>query len=71
MDPRIIQESYRIEHRHGDGSWGEMVEDRPPHDAAELDPERGWRNGRLFRCTSCDESVMIVPDDPGAAGAER
>jgi hypothetical protein len=50
---------FTLTHRHGD----EWVELRPEaHDAAELDPERGWlRHGRLFRCRACDEEVMVVP----------
>ena len=28
MDQARLELAYRIEHRHKDGSWGEMVEDR-------------------------------------------
>ena len=70
MDLRIIQVTYRIQHSHGDGNWGEMVEDRQHHAPADHDPERSWGRGRLFRCTSCDESVTIMTDEPGAS-AER
>jgi hypothetical protein len=71
MDPRSILTTYRVEHRHRDGSWGEMVEDRTHHDPAEHDPERGWRDGRRFQCTSCDESVMVRPESPDLAASER
>jgi hypothetical protein len=57
---------YRIDHRHKDGSWAEMAEDRQPHDAADVDAERFWGVRRLFRCRTCDESVMLEPGD-GAA----
>jgi hypothetical protein len=65
MDPRTIQMTYRVEHGHRDGSWGEMVETRSPHDAAESDPERGWGQRRIFRCATCDESVAVqVGEEP-------
>lgn len=67
MDPRIILGDYRIRHRHGDGGWGEMVEDRSHHDAADHDPEHDWRQGRLFRCSSCDESISVETEEPGAS----
>ena len=65
----ILQEALRIEHRHKDGSWGEMVEDHE-HTSVDHDPERQWRLGRIFRCTSCDESLTVVPGDEGAPAAE-
>jgi hypothetical protein len=63
MDPRLLELQYRVEHEHADGSWGQMVEEeRPPHDAAEIDPERGWSLRRVFRCTACNEVVAVAPD---------
>lgn len=62
---------YRLEHRHKNGSWGEMVEDRSHHDAAQHDPERSWGLRRIFRCTSCDETATITPGEEGGAPAER
>ncbi|HEY6057924.1 MAG TPA: hypothetical protein VIV06_07815 [Candidatus Limnocylindrales bacterium] len=61
INPDIV----RLLHRHGD-SWTRLnpVEHHSP---ADHDPERDWsRRGRLFRCDSCDEEVLIVPE-----GAER
>jgi hypothetical protein len=49
-------DEYRVNHRHKDGSWGEMVEH---HDSASHDPERKWSMGRLFKCTSCDEWAVV------------
>jgi hypothetical protein len=66
---RILEVAYRIDHRHKDGSWGEMVEDASHHGPAEHDPERGWARGRIFRCTSCDESVTVVPGEEGGPPA--
>ena len=61
---RFAGNAYRVMHEHRDGSWGEMQEVRRSHEsAAGHDPERQWLLGRLFRCTSCDESVTLAPSD--------
>jgi hypothetical protein len=60
---RAAEVQYRIEHQHGDGSWAPMVEERSHHDSADHDPERSWGQRRLFRCTKCDESVLIGPEE--------
>lgn len=55
--------SFRLMHRHGD-DYVPMVE----HDAADHDPEKGWlRGARIFRCTTCEEEVVLVPptEEPG------
>ena len=63
MDQRLLQLQYRVEHQHSDGSWGEMREERPHHDAADHDPERAWSLRRIFRCPSCGETVAITPGE--------
>jgi hypothetical protein len=66
MDPARADFIYRIEHRHNDGSWSEMREDeRPHHDPAQHDDERLWGLRRVFRCTSCSEKVILVPEEGG------
>jgi hypothetical protein len=71
MDQARIELNYRVEHRHHDGSWGEMVEDRSRHhDSTAHDPERNWGLRRIFRCTSCDEAVTLIPGDAGAEPEE-
>jgi hypothetical protein len=60
---RLREVEYQVSHRHADGSWGSLVEAPPHHGAVEHDAERGWGRGRLFRCSSCDEAVLIVPTD--------
>jgi hypothetical protein len=68
MDQRLLQLQYRVEHGHADGSWGDMVEEREPHDAADTDPEQTWSVRRVFRCTSCNEIVRITEDgEPATA----
>jgi hypothetical protein len=67
---RYIQMELMIRHRHDDGSWGEMVEDRSHHDPADHDPERRWGIGRIFRCTSCTEAVAVTPGPEGGAHDE-
>ena len=62
---RFYSNGLQLEHRHSDGSW-ERLEHRPQtHDAAEVDPERGWTHGILYACPTCDEQVRVREvDDP-------
>jgi hypothetical protein len=52
----------RVQHRHSDGTWGELAPRPSHHDAADHDPERDWANGRIYVCTTCDEEVRISED---------
>lgn len=52
----------RIQHRHDDESWGEMTPEPETRDPDDLDSEREWQDGRVYRCTTCDETVRITPD---------
>ena len=60
---RIGEAEYRLTHHHDDGSWGTMVEEPLQHDPAAHDPERRWGFGRLFRCTDCDQTVVVQPPE--------
>ena len=60
---RLREAEYQLTHRHDDGSWGQLVEAPLHHGATEHDPERRWGMGRLFRCRTCDEAVLVVPAD--------
>jgi hypothetical protein len=61
---RVAELQLRLQHRHDDGTWGSF-EPREPHDPAELDPERGWASGTIYKCTACDEEVLVsTVDDP-------
>jgi hypothetical protein len=67
MDYVRATQEFRPEHRHGDGNSWPM---RPIHDPAEADHERSWLKGTIFRCTKCDESIVVADsvDDEGAHG---
>jgi hypothetical protein len=67
MDQRILQLQFRIEHEHADGSWGQLVEERPHHDPASHDEERRWTGRRIFRCSSCGETVALTAATATAA----
>lgn len=57
---RIRELEYQLTHRHKDGAFGVMEEVVSHHTAVDHDPERTWGGeGRLFKCTSCDEWAMI------------
>jgi hypothetical protein len=57
------EELYRIQHRHNDGTYADMEEVPTHHDAAQHDPERWWSKVRVFRCTKCEESLVIGPEE--------
>jgi hypothetical protein len=58
----------RIEHRHGDGSWGVLEPRSGEHTSADHDPERGWAGRQLYVCSSCDEELRVGPtEDEGEA----
>jgi hypothetical protein len=53
-------QTMKLVHLHGDERFP-MIE-RGHADAADHDPERGWTHGaRIFRCTRCDEEVVLLP----------
>jgi hypothetical protein len=67
-------QTVKLLHRHSDADWVPMQEGGD-HDAASHDPERSWlRGARIFRCTTCDEQIAVVPaaeprtEAPGEVG---
>jgi len=56
----------RLQHRHED-AWQPMSEREGTHGAAEKDVERGWSRGRIFRCDTCEEEIL-VEQRPEAGG---
>jgi hypothetical protein len=55
-----LEQTLRLEHRHGDGTWAPLEPRRGHHDPADHDPERDWANGRIYVCTSCNEQVRVT-----------
>jgi len=55
---------FQVQHRHNDGSWGELAPRPEHHDAADVDPEKAWAGGRIYVCTTCDEEVRIIDSRP-------
>jgi len=63
-----FQES-QLMHLHGEQRY--PMSERGPIDAADQDPERGWvKGGRVFRCTQCDEEIVVAPIDDRRPDAE-
>jgi hypothetical protein len=52
----------RVQHRHSDGTWGELAQRPSHHDPADHDPEHDWAEGRLYVCTTCDEEVRVLEE---------
>ena len=59
---RLLDALGRVEHRHGD-SWHLMQAEETAADASSSYRERSWASGRIFRCTTCDDSIRVVPSD--------
>ena len=64
----------KLLHSHGDGNYVPMAESSD-HDSAAHDPERQWLSGaRIFKCTTCDEEIVMKPaaepntEAPGEVG---
>lgn len=66
-----MQGGFRVMHWHGGDDWVPMTEGAG-HDVASHDPERAWVKGaRIFRCTSCEEEIAIMPDETQRADADH
>ena len=57
----------RLQHGHGNNEWHDMYEvsseASPGHDSAGSDPEREWSNGKIYRCSVCEDEIRVVYDD--------
>jgi hypothetical protein len=78
--PVLDLQTLKIVHPHGDELVPMELSGAPHHDAVAHDPERGdaqqrgggWR--RIWRCTSCDETIVLegrVTGDAPAGSGER
>lgn len=61
---RIAELNLRFQHRHEDGSMGTFEAEPPHHSPNAHDPERDWASGTIYKCTSCDEEIVVRHDDP-------
>jgi hypothetical protein len=75
MDLIRAEMELRIQHRHGDGSWGTFEPQPSHHSPADHDPERDWAAGVIYACDTCDEQIRVshpggdaLPESPGRAG---
>ena len=50
---------YRMAHLHG-GEWV-MLKPQDAHSPTENDPTGMWAGGRIFKCETCEETVVIAP----------
>jgi hypothetical protein len=64
----VADAEYRLQHRHADGDYFEMQEVPRHHDPAEHDAERWWDRVRVFKCTRCEETVIIGPEEDAPIG---
>ena len=52
-------QTVKLLHRHGGDEWAPMLEGSE-HGPVAHDPERSWlRGARIFRCSRCDDEIMI------------
>jgi hypothetical protein len=69
---RIGELGVKFGHRHDDGSWGTFEPTPEHHSSADHDPERDWANGTIYKCTTCDEEILVsAPGDPDDSDAPR
>ena len=70
---RIAELNLTFEHIHDDGSRGTFEPERTEHASAAHDPERDWASGpgTIFRCTTCDESLIVGYEEPVTLRPDR
>jgi hypothetical protein len=62
---RVAEVSLQLHHQHENGAWGAFEPTTPRHSPTDHDPEREWGHGTIYKCTTCDEEVLVSPlDDP-------
>ncbi|HEX5590075.1 MAG TPA: hypothetical protein VFX65_07280 [Candidatus Limnocylindrales bacterium] len=62
-------QSFKLVHLHGDERI--PMHEGSHHDVAAHDPERSWASGaRIFRCTRCDEEILVLPAGAAASDAK-
>jgi hypothetical protein len=61
---RIAELNLRFEHRHSDGTMGTFEPRSSHHSPSDHDPERDWATGTIYKCTSCDEEIVVAYEEP-------
>jgi hypothetical protein len=59
---RVADLNIRFQHRHSDGTLGTFEPEPDPH--SPHDPEHDWASGTIYRCTTCDEEIIVEQDEP-------
>ncbi len=58
----------KLMHWHGGKDWVEMIETGGDHTVAAHDMERSWlKGGKIYRCSSCEEQIAVVPQSADPA----
>ena len=61
---RIAELNLRFEHRHSDGTMGTFEPTSSHHSPSDHDPERDWATGTIYKCTTCDEEIVVAYEEP-------
>ena len=61
---RVADLNIRFQHRHTDGTLGTFEPEPSHHSPTDHDPERAWASGTIYKCTTCDEEIIVAHDDP-------
>lgn len=62
---RVADLNIHFQHRHNDGTLGSFEPEPSHHSPTDHDPERDWASGgTIYKCTTCDEEIIVAHDDP-------
>jgi hypothetical protein len=61
---RIADLNLSFQHRHDDGTFGTFEPERSHHSPTDHDPERDWASGTIYKCTTCDEEIIVGYEEP-------
>ena len=61
---RVADLNIRFQHRHTDGTLGSFEPEPSHHSPTDHDPERDWASGTIYKCTTCDEEIIVEYEEP-------
>ena len=67
---RIAELNLTLRHRHDDGAFGTFEPEQTHHSPTDHDPERGWASGTIYKCTTCDEEIVVGRSEERRVGKE-